>query len=299
MERISLIAVALAAAAASFAPAARGADPKAECIAAADRGQTDRDAGHYLRARDSFAICVRDVCPRIIVKSCTRWMGELEDAMPTVVLGAKDDAGQDLTAAHVTMDGAALTEVLDGQPIAVDPGPHVLRFEKAGSEPAEEHIVIRAGEKNREVAVTMHSAGGAPASTPSPASEPAHEAPPHGGATTTKKIVTLSMLVLGAAGIGVGTFLLVQSGDQSSSAASLRAGIPSYACTDNPSSSTCQQLSSAVDAQHRDAAIGTTALVAGGALVVGAVVTWLLWPRAETAAASLRWIGPGGIAGTF
>ncbi|HEY6463012.1 MAG TPA: hypothetical protein VIY73_22740, partial [Polyangiaceae bacterium] len=147
MQRSSLFALALAVASASFGPAARGADPKAECIAAADHGQSQRDEGHYLRARESFAVCLRDVCPKIVVQSCTRWMRELEDAMPTVTLAAKDAAGQDLTAAHVTVDGAPLTEVLDGKPVAVDPGPHVLRFEKAGSEPAEEHIVLGAGEK--------------------------------------------------------------------------------------------------------------------------------------------------------
>lgn len=296
MKRASLVAAALGTAAATMAPAAHGADPKAECIAAADQGQSLRDDGHYLRARDAFAVCLRDACPKVIVKSCTRWMRELDDAMPTVALGAKDETGQDLTAAHVTLDDKPLTDVLDGQPVAVDPGPHVLRFEKPGSEPAEEHIVLRAGEKNRVVAVTLRSVGAAQA-TPAPAPTP--EAPP--GATTTKKVVTLSMLVLGAAGIGTGAFLLVQSGKQSSSAASLRTGIPSYACTDDPSSSTCQQLSSAVDAQHRDAAIGATALVAGSALVVGAVVTWLMWPHADSAAASVpvRWFGPGGLAGTF
>ncbi|HEY1692950.1 MAG TPA: hypothetical protein VGG39_12355 [Polyangiaceae bacterium] len=298
MERASLVAVALAAAAASFAPAARGADPKAECIAAADRGQSQRDEGHYLRARDSFAVCLRDACPKIVAQSCTRWMRELEDAMPTVTLAAKDEGGQDLTAAHVTIDGAPLTEVLDGKPLAVDPGPHVLRFEKAGSEPAEEHVVLGAGEKNRVVAVTLHAAG-AQASAGADTQEPAAEAPAQGGTGTTKKVVTLSMLVLGAAGIGAGAVLLVQAGKQSSSAAGLRTGISSNACTDDPSSPTCQQLGSAVDAQHRDAAIGATALVAGGLLAAGAVVTWLVWPRSETAAASVRWIGPGGIAGTF
>lgn len=298
MKRASLVAAALATAAAAMAPAAHGADPKAECIAAADQGQSLRDDGHYLRARDAFAVCLRDVCPKVIAKSCTRWMRELEDAMPTVALGAKDETGQDLTAAHVTLDGKPLTEVLDGQPVAVDPGPHVLRFEKAGSESAEEHVVLTAGEKNRVVAVTLRSVAAAQA-TPAPA--PPLEGPPSGATTTTKKVVTLSMLVLGAAGIGTGSFLLVQSGKQSSSAASLRTGIPSNACTNDPSSSTCQQLSSAVDAQHRDAAIGATALVAGGALVVGAVVTWLMWPHADSAAASLpvRWIAPGGLAGTF
>ncbi|HEY3818040.1 MAG TPA: hypothetical protein VGL81_12760 [Polyangiaceae bacterium] len=295
MERSSRIAVALAAAVTAFAPAARGADPKIECIAAADQGQSQRDEGHYLRARDSFAVCLRDVCPKVVAKSCTRWMRELEDAMPTVALGAKDDKGQDFTAAHVTLDGAPLTEVLDGQPVAVDPGPHVLRFERAGSDPAEEHVVVRAGEKNRVVSVTLHAAG---AAASGPAAAPASEASPR-GATTTKKVVTLSMLVLGAAGIGTGAVLLVQAGKQSSSAASLRTGIPTFACTDDPASSNCQQLSDAVDAQHRDAAIGTTALIAGGVLAAGAVVMWLMWPQAETAAASLRWIGPGGIAGTF
>jgi hypothetical protein len=303
MKRAFLLAAAIGAGTSGVASTAHGADAKGECIAGADQGQALRDEGHYRRAREAFATCARAVCPPVVVRSCTQWTRELEDAMPTVVLGAKDAAGQDLASVRVTSDGAPLVDALDGRPVDLDPGPHVLRFESAGAEPAEASIVLHTGEKNRAVNVTLRAMGAAAA--PSGAPTPAETAAASPGPETwgARNVVGLSLLVLGGAAIGTGVVLLTQSGSQSSTAAGLRSGMTSYACTDNPSSSTCQQLSDAVDAQHRDSNLGTVALVGGSVLAVAAVVTWLVWPRSEEPASStttgLRWLGPGRIGGTF
>lgn len=74
---------------------AHAADTKADCIAAADQGQSLRDEGKYSRAREAFAKCARDVCPKVVAQSCNRWLHETDEGTPTVVLGAKDAAGQD------------------------------------------------------------------------------------------------------------------------------------------------------------------------------------------------------------
>ena len=107
-----------------------------------------------------------------------------------------------------------------------------------------------------------------------------------------RRVDALSMLVLGGAVIGGGAYFLAQSGSQSSTAASLRGGMPSNACTEAPTSTPCQQLGSAVDAQHSDATVGTAMLIGGGVLVVGAVVGWVIWPKAAPPTTGLQRVTP-------
>jgi hypothetical protein len=288
MMRASLLAAAVGLSFAATSPVARATDTKAECIAAADQGQSLRDEGKYGRARETFAKCAREVCPKVVVQSCTRWLRETDEATPTVVLGAKDGAGHDLTSVLVTLDGSPLAESLDGKPVQVDPGQHVFRFTSPGSDPAEATVVLRAGERNRVIGVTL----GSPTVGAEPAPPPAGEREPGGSFFSARNVTALSMLVLGGVAIVGGGYSLGQSGSQSSTASNLRSSMPDYACTDTPTSAPCQQLSSAVDAQHSDATVGTALVVGGGALVVGAVVAWLVWPRAAEPKAGLQLVTP-------
>jgi hypothetical protein len=257
-----------------------------------------------VRAREAFSRCASEVCPRVVTQSCNRWLHETDEAMPTVVLGAKDETGRDLTRAKVTMDGTALTEVLDGKPVQTDPGQHVFRFTRPESEPAETTVVLQAGERNRVIAVTLKPSA-AVASEPPPSSGQ----PPSSSVLSARNVTSLSMLVLGGVAIGVGATFEGQSGSHSSTAAGLRGSMPSYACTDAPTSAACQQLSSAVDTQHSDAVVGTAMLIGGAVLVAGAAVTWLAWPHAAEPRSGLEVRYPTlqpqaggasvGLAGTF
>jgi hypothetical protein len=291
MVRASLLAAAVALSVGAASPPARAADTKAECIAAADQGQSLRDDGKYTRAREAFGKCARETCPKVVARSCNQWLHETDEATPTVVLGAKDPAGQDLTDAQVTLDGTSFAESLDGKPVQVDPGQHVFRFTRPGSDPAEASVVLRAGEKNRVVGVTL----GRTVTAESPASpppSPGSEGEPARSFLSARNVTALSMLVLGGAAIGGGAYFLGQSGSQSSTASSLRSSMPSYACTDAPTSAACQQLSSAVDSQHRDATVGTVMVVGGGVLVAGAVVAWIAWPKPDAPKTGLQLVTP-------
>lgn len=285
------------------------ADTKSDCVAAADQGQSLRDDGKYRRAREAFATCSRDVCPKVVVQSCSQWLHDLDGAMPTVVLGAKDDQGNDVAAAHVTVDGQPLTDTLDGKPVPIDPGMHALRFEHPGSQPAEADVVIRAGEKNREVSVTLHAVApgtGAPPQAPAP-SAPVPESTPGTPFFTARNTTALVLVVAGLGAIAGGAYFVSQSSSESNTASSLRTALgPSDACTVNPSDSRCGSLKSAVDSQHADTTAGAILLAAGGAAVVGGVVAWLVWPKnepSEPASAPEVSLGPGrltfGVSGSF
>jgi hypothetical protein len=55
----------------------------------------------------------------------------------------------------VALDGRVLGSRLDGRPIDVDPGEHVVRFESPGYAPIEQRVLFREGEKARSLGVTM------------------------------------------------------------------------------------------------------------------------------------------------
>jgi hypothetical protein len=156
------------------------ADDKGRCISASEQGQQLRDSGKYQAARDAFAQCARDACPALVRRDCTRWLADVTQLWPSVVFGAKDPSGNDLTAVTVTADGTQLTATLDGKPVQLDPGDHVFRFEAKGFHAVERTVLVRAGEKSRLVvaqfgdvpATPAQNAGTGPAPSPAQTSAP-------------------------------------------------------------------------------------------------------------------------------
>ena len=131
---------------------ARGDDTES-CIASHEQSQVLRKDGKLRQAREQMINCSRDVCPKLLRKECSGWITEVEEAIPSVVIEAKGPDGQDVVEMKVTLDGAPLTDKLDGRAISVDPGVHVFKFEIPKVKPREEKIVIREGQKARKIMV--------------------------------------------------------------------------------------------------------------------------------------------------
>jgi hypothetical protein len=137
-------------------PAADAA-PKAECVSQLDRAQSLQSARKLRDARSSYLACSAPSCPELVREDCTRSLVELDSALPTVVFSARAD-GHDVTDARVLLDGEAVASALDGHAVALDPGSHVVRFERTGGGVSEVRLIAREGEKNRSVSVTFMSA---------------------------------------------------------------------------------------------------------------------------------------------
>ncbi|MGA3123291.1 MAG: hypothetical protein ABSF69_21180 [Polyangiaceae bacterium] len=131
------------------------ADDTADCIAASEAAQSLRDQRALIEARDKLSMCARDVCPTPIRVDCIQQEVEVDAAMPSLVVRAKDAHGDDATEVKAFCDGTVFATQLDGKSRAVDPGTHTLRFEAAGLPPVERRIVVGEGEKNRLVIVEM------------------------------------------------------------------------------------------------------------------------------------------------
>ncbi len=197
----------------SAIPASASADDKQLCVAASEKAQQLRSAGKLVEARAQLNVCGRSECPKLIQQDCTQWMSEVLSSLPSVVPGAKDRKGRDIVDARLTVDGKVVTETLDGKPIVLDPGVHSFVFEAKGmsgagaADSVKEQFVIKPGEKNRLVSVTIATGddtGAGGAVTTRPGGETS--GPPAEAATSSPPIAAyvlggLGIVALGAAGV--------------------------------------------------------------------------------------------------
>ena len=127
------------------------------CTASYERAQELRLDGDLVGARQQLQGCSQASCAVFMQQDCARWLSEVETALPTVVLTAKDDSGRHLTAVRVTMDGTILATRLDGRSLSVNPGSHKLSFETDGMPAVPVDLFVSEGQKNQLVEVTFHA----------------------------------------------------------------------------------------------------------------------------------------------
>lgn len=178
------------------------ADDREQCASAADQAQQLRDEGKYRRAREQLLICARDVCPAPIKRDCLDWLSQVENTAPTVVFGAKD-ATKDLSDVKVYVDGVPVTDRLDGKPVQMDLGKHIVKFEYQG-QTKEDEVIIGAGQKNRNVTVTF-----------GPAPGPTGPTPPPGGESPKQGSIVPSLVVGGIGVLALGSFAIFGLGGKS------------------------------------------------------------------------------------
>lgn len=188
-----------------------------------------------------------------------------------------------------------------GDPVDVEPGKHHVTA-RGTDGTYEQDVNVEAGKTVRVAFVASGSAGTPTAPVSSSAQPPTApatsasatgaaptstaggvvETPPDSGATTggtfwtTRNVVVIALGVgaVAAAGVGVGFFLGASSQDDK--VTSLKAANPNCA---GSASSGCGDLAAAADARASDRNVGTAFVIGGGLLGVGAVATFLLWPK--------------------
>lgn len=135
-----------------------------ECARAYEDAQRSMRETKLRKAREQLDVCSRDACMAAIRKDCLTWLDEVNAAMPSVVLGAKDREGKETFDVTVSLTGSnaggvaeVLTRKLDVKAIELDPGRFTLRFERAGSSPIEKEVVLRQGQKNKQIEVSWES----------------------------------------------------------------------------------------------------------------------------------------------
>jgi hypothetical protein len=243
------------------------ADTIEECASASEQGQVLRDRGELRAARALLVKCAAEACPGVVRKDCAEWLDGVDRKMPTITPRARDEAGRDQIDVRLTADGELLATSLDGRAIPIDPGPRRLRFERPGSPPVEEQIIVREGEKNRPIDVVF-----GPAKSASPAKPEPPSAPPDSGGGF--RIPTASWILGGVAVAGAASFTFF--------------GLRAKGDVDEMRISCAPVCDAArVDAAKRDALIANISLGAGAAaLVTAGVLVFVSQPASASSSAS-------------
>jgi len=263
----ALASILLVAALVGMAPPALADD--AACIAASESAIPLRKQGKLHDAIKQLAVCAAAACPAEVNADCAQRIAALKAAMPTLILGARDGAGNDLTAVTVSLGGTPLPGALDGRALELDPGEHTFRFELAGQPPVEKKLVLREGEKDRHETVVL----GPPVTVPAIPAVPATTPPSF---WTTRRTVAVVSAGVGVVGIGLGAMFGAYAGSAQSREKSDCAS--SSACSNRP------QSVADYNAAQQNATGSTVGFVVGGALVATGVVVFLTAPRVAGAA---------------
>jgi hypothetical protein len=183
-----------AAAAVLLSPAPAAADDKTVCAEAYHQSQVLRDQGKLVLARAQIAVC-KAACPAHVSGDCDEWLGEVDSKLASVVIHARDAAGNAIADPQVVVDGRRA----DARgPIEIDPGAHVVRVEHAGTT-VEKRVELAVGEKATRVDVLFPGGERAPRPAPVPTAPPA-PAPASGPPAATWVLGIGGLAALGAAG---------------------------------------------------------------------------------------------------
>jgi hypothetical protein len=268
------------------------ADPTiGECLTANDKSIALRNEHKLLAARKELLVCAASTCPAEVRKECMRRVDIVNASIPTVMLEAKDGAGNDLSAVKVTVDGDVLAEKLDGSAIPLDPGAHTFTFEVAGQPPLTKQLVIREGQKDRREALQF---GAPPAQGPASAAAPVAKSPNPAIETSvdqvssssgnTQKILALVAGGVGVVGVGVGTIFGLQSMSKHNDAETKCPG----ACNDQAGVDLWNDARSAGN-------ISTIAFAVGGAGLVTGAILWFTAKTPSRSTALQADVGPGSV----
>lgn len=256
----------------AFVTLARADGPsKRECVVASESGQDLRSSGHLIDARETFSVCMRLSCPRVVREDCGRRLAQIDEAMPTVVLAAKDRAGNDLLAVTVTVDDRPLAEHLGGTAVEIDPGEHRFTFHAQGAPLVEKSVVVREGEKNRAVDVVLEIEAPSPKHGPaSPPPEPSFVSAPAAEGST-QRVAGAALAAGGAVAAVVGTVLAFTSKSLYDHALHSECGGVASACT--PAGVADGR------AAHGQAVGATASFIVAGALLAGGAAVFFSAPR--------------------
>ncbi|SRR6266540_1435745 len=140
---------------------------KQECMTAYEQAQELRHRGELLKSRQRMLVCAQPTCHTVISRDCTKWVTEVEELIPSVLVSARTSAGKDIGEHELFVDGQPLDPSAGTSPILLDPGRHTIRYTAAGFVPYEDTIVMSVGDRNRMVRIVLRAVNEPPAASSS------------------------------------------------------------------------------------------------------------------------------------
>lgn len=205
-----------------------------QCREAAESAQDLRKANKLREARAQLLVCAGKSCKEPIKSDCEKWLKEVDEITPSIIVRAVDASGKDVLGVRVTIDETAIE--LDGAPVQVDPGQRTIRARAKSGDVAEQKTLVAQGEKNRVIEIRFTkelaqdgTSGDKTAKPPKPPPETDAKPPPAEGGSN---VVPITLAAIG--GVSLATFAYFQIaghssyGDLENGCAKTSAG-----CTDN------------------------------------------------------------------
>lgn len=181
------------------------AELRSACLADHEAAQLARLDGKLVEAKRKLGACAFAECPSAVRADCTQWLAEVNNAIPSVVLAATSERG-DEAHVHVYLDGAPLTDRLDGKAFELNPGQHRFRFELPPYAPREESLLLREGERERLVSTRFAALTPVAPRATSAASAPPPVAPPVAQSSRPVPWITYALGGLAVAAVGTTTY---------------------------------------------------------------------------------------------
>ena len=141
------------------APLSSDAQATDACLARHRQAQVDRREGRLLAAGKELRSCLTPVCSPVLRDACASLLADVERDTPSVVLAADSEQG-DLVNVSVYDADERIAIALDGVPLNLDPGQHRIEFRARGLKPVARTVVLRAGDRNRRIAVRLEPIDG-------------------------------------------------------------------------------------------------------------------------------------------
>ena len=245
------------------------ADTLQTCSDAYSKAQEERLAGHLFSARSQLQICAQDMCPGAAVQDCKEWLSEVEAALPTILVQAKDSAGHVLPAVQVFLDGVSVPTAQLAQPIVLDAGAHNLRFEAAGYQSLQLNPYLRTEDRNVLVSAVLEP--NQSAAVPAPTADAA----PHTSAQGAVPPATFGLATLGVVALGTSLYFGLSAHN-------------AYEDLKDHCAPNCRQ--GQADSVHSKALIADVAL--GASLVAFGAATWIYFSAKPEQAGAAVGVAP-------
>jgi hypothetical protein len=199
-----------------------------------------------------------------MVDDCTKRLAEVEGRIPSVVFSAENARGIPIYDVRVLEGERELAAQIDGRAVEMDPGPHQLVAVR-GDARVPISIVVIEGKKAQQAAFAFQDGPAAPPPAEGPAPPPAPEEPAYPWARPLAGGLLLGGIIGGGLGVGFGIAAISKKHDAH--------------CDDD---NLCDR---SPDSARDTARASTISFIAGGALAVGSVITFLVFGRAYVKAA--------------
>jgi hypothetical protein len=128
---------------------------KDECVASYQQAQVSRQDGDLLKAQQELVSCAGAGCPDAMQADCSRWLEEVQAALPSMVFRALTPNGADIADARIELDGQP-ERALDGRSITLNPGKHQVTVRAPRFAPVTLQVQFVEGQKLRQQALTLH-----------------------------------------------------------------------------------------------------------------------------------------------